>query len=59
MSKTMSSPVAGSVPLDQLAATPASLGPPPATVTEVLIVPVPPATATASRKGAARSPLFP
>src|SRR5262245_49483733 len=47
----MSSPVAGSAPPDQLAATPASFGPLPAFVTAVLIVPVPPEVLTASEKG--------
>src|SRR5262245_32032310 len=51
VSKTMSSPVAGSAPPDQLAAAPASLGPALAVTTEVLIVPVPPLTETASTKG--------
>src|SRR5215470_4502163 len=47
----MSSLVAGMVPVDQLAATPASLGPLLAVATAVLIVPVPPVAATASVNG--------
>src|SRR5258707_9945395 len=51
VSKTISSPVAGSAAVDQLAATPTSLGPLPALVTAVLMVPVPPVVLTASVKG--------
>src|SRR5579872_5438223 len=47
----MSSPVAGSEPVDQLAAMPASFGPLLAVVTAVEIVPDPPAVPTESVKG--------
>src|SRR4029079_18078578 len=51
LSKMTSSPVAGSAPVDQLAAMLASFGPLPALVTDVLIVPVPPVALAVSVKG--------